>query len=81
MTPSMTGPENYAEALRLVRHSRGEEPAFAAVTLQQAQVHATLALAAATALSTVSDEAPMDEFQAWQEVAGVKGARPAVPGE
>lgn len=39
--------------------------------LADAQLHATLALAAATALSAVTEEAPMAEFEAWRRVAGV----------
>ena len=48
----MTGPEHYREAERLLRHA--ETPhADAALTLADAQVHATLALAAATAAAGI----------------------------
>lgn len=40
--------------------------------IAQAQAHATLAQAAATALCNVSPEAPMDEYRAWRAVAGPK---------
>lgn len=51
----MTGPEHYREAERLVRlATRQPEASDAPVLAVAAQVHATLALAAATAL----DETP-----------------------
>lgn len=71
----MTGPEHYKEAERLATASQGQELASAAVTLAEAQVHATLALAAATALGLQdgeSDRAMLDEdANAWHEVCGV----------
>ena len=88
----MTGPEHYREAERLAEQadewldadhgwkasmSTSERLERRAADLAAAQVHATLALAAATALSTVTDEAPMAEFDAWSEVAGVVPTRPA----
>lgn len=80
----MTGPEHYAEAARIAAglaeisnrpapHNHEAACAIAAV----AQVHATLALAAATALSTVTEESPQAEFDAWHAVAGVVPTRPA----
>ncbi|MGD0605889.1 MAG: hypothetical protein ABSA53_20125 [Streptosporangiaceae bacterium] len=54
----MTGPEHYHEA----GIGRGE-------TIAAALVHATLALAAATALTA---DSPQD-VQAWQRVAGADG--------
>jgi hypothetical protein len=65
----MTGPENYKEAERLVTASRGQELDCAAVTIAEAQVYATLALAAATALGL---DAPPREYDAWYAVCGVK---------
>ncbi|GGU12948.1 hypothetical protein [Streptomyces violascens] len=74
----MTGPEHYREAERLIAVAvrsdqttyEGENPE-ADRTLAEAQVHATLALAAATALV---DETPRSdshsEYRAWQSVAG-----------
>lgn len=59
----MTGPEHYQEAERLLTvcaGNRGSE--LDVVCTAAAQVHATLALAAATALATVTN------IQAWQEV-------------
>ena len=57
----MTGPEHYTEAERLLalagRHSSGAtyDPEWA-LTLTAAQVHATLALAAATAVGTAGPD-------------------------
>lgn len=79
----MTGPEHYQEAERLVAIargdglSRGEAPRQAEVTLllTEAQVHATLALAAATAMAALNcDGRPFGmskvDFDAWDRVAG-----------
>ncbi|MGW0993505.1 hypothetical protein ACWD5V_09380 [Streptomyces sp. NPDC002523] len=77
-----TGPEHYREAERLVRDAHrftyGDtaDPVTGAALATEAQVHATLALAAATAM-----QAPVDgsecgmgsrEFDAWYKAAGVK---------
>jgi len=45
----VTGPEHYAEAERLLEQAFEPENAPAMTTILEAQVHATLALAAATA--------------------------------
>ncbi|WP_367139779.1 MULTISPECIES: hypothetical protein [Streptomyces] len=69
----MTGPEHYREAERLLQMSlEAGWPREEMVGLfAEAQVHATLALAAATALV---DETPrsdsFSEDRAWQKVAG-----------
>lgn len=65
----MDGPSHYKEAERLAAASRSEELDCAAVTIAAAQVHATLALAAATALGL---DATPREFDAWDDVCGVK---------
>ncbi|MER8219736.1 hypothetical protein ABTZ58_03880 [Streptomyces sp. NPDC094143] len=72
----MTGPEHYREAERLIRSLKTDsgavyiEPGNEQVSAI-AQVHATLALAAATAMSgTKNGMAPVD-FKAWDAVAGV----------
>ena len=76
----MTGPEHYAEAERLLTDAFDEvrhgDPAEA-VVLAQAQVHATLALAAATAVGTAGPDG-----HAWAEVAATKPstAKPEAPG-
>src|SRR6202158_4604108 len=78
----MTGPEHYAEAGRLLalaeRHSSGATygPEWT-LTLTAAQVHATLALAAATAVGTAGPAA-----RAGPEVPAPKpsAAKPEAPG-
>jgi hypothetical protein len=61
----MTGPEHYREAEQLLGARRsGESAEDAASRLAEAQIHATLALAAATAL-TGNAEAD----RAWRDVA------------
>jgi len=86
----MTGPEHYAEAERLLaladRHSQGAAYGREwAVTLTAAQVHATLALAAATAVGTAGPDG-----HAWADVAATRpgtrqaqapGARPPGPAQ
>lgn len=73
----MTGPENYLEAERLITDGvydeQGEEELFKR-DIALAQVHATLALAAATAMRGMVDGHGMDEadFDAWDRVCGVK---------
>jgi hypothetical protein len=62
---NMTGPEHYLEAERLLDSlygvERGSLPGEASIAAE-AQVHATLALAAATALSGLYE-------RAWRDVA------------
>lgn len=69
----MTGPEHYTEAERLIQQARdstGND--WSALYLAQAQVHATLALAAATALPGDSDR--QNDTYEWSRVAG-QGAK------
>jgi hypothetical protein len=70
----MTGPECYREALRLIEHHEydADEPEIAANDIARAQVLATLALAAATALEP-SRSGPT-EYRAWTRVAAVTAA-------
>ncbi|MBC9729892.1 hypothetical protein [Streptomyces sp. TRM68367] len=90
----MTGPDHYREAERLTRQAgtwmdadtgwkahlpTSERLAHRMADLAEAQVHATLANAAATALNdNATDEGgmPLEDYDAWREVAGVarKGA-------
>ncbi|MEU3899766.1 hypothetical protein [Streptomyces sp. NPDC045251] len=74
----MTGPEHYRRAEELLRSTRdghlmGE---VCAQILAAAQAHATLALAAATAVSAPVDGAEpgmsSPEWKAWYDAAGVK---------
>lgn len=75
-----TGPEHYREAERLREQAEGlnirnaDARAERAVLAAEAQVHATLALAAATALNRPDRSAPratIYEWAAWQQAAGV----------
>jgi hypothetical protein len=77
----MTGPEHYAEAERLLtlagRHSSGATYGSEwTLTLTAAQVHATLALAAANAVGTAGPDG-----HAWADVAATKpsAAKPEAP--
>lgn len=67
----MTGPEHYRKAEKLVRDFKGDTN-----DLRAAQVHATLALAAATAMSgrPADGGSGMDvaDFDAWDKVSGVQ---------
>ncbi|MEE4493526.1 hypothetical protein [Streptomyces sp. BE230] len=80
----MTGPEHYREAERLLSaasytHGPGRDPVHpeaAAHHVAMAQVHATLALTAATAMQAAVDGsepgmAPR-EFEEWYRAAGVQ---------
>jgi len=77
----MTGPEHYTEAERLLalagRHSSGAtyDPEWT-LTLTAAQVHATLALAAATAVGTAGPDS-----HEWADAAATRPstAKPEVP--
>jgi predicted trehalose synthase len=68
----MTGPDHYLEAEELTEKAReylgqGDEQESAAVWAAVAQVHATLALAAASALGTMAAES-----RPWADVAGTR---------
>ncbi len=71
----MTGPEHFSEAERLLAQARQEDGEGVYYTrlnpenLAAAQVHATLALAAATAQAGI-DDMDLEEFQAWAKVCG-----------
>jgi len=69
----MTGPEHYHEAERLLAEVAESDAETAKPAHDAAQVHATLALAAATALrgDTVTGLAPKD-WVAWNALAGVR---------
>src|SRR6185437_11644048 len=76
----MTGPEHYAEAERLLavadRHTSGVTygPEWT-LTLTAAHVHATLALASATAVETAGPDR-----HAWADIAATKpGSKPEPP--
>ncbi|MCX5229722.1 hypothetical protein [Streptomyces sp. NBC_00233] len=72
----MTGPEHYREAERRLAAARADynTPTASGLLVAEAQVHATLALAAATALSDPTrsaPRAPLPEWNAWKQAAGV----------
>jgi len=78
-----SGPEHYREAERLLEYGPGDElePERVARDIAEAQVHATLALAAATALGAIGGM-PLPEYQAWADVCGEPGeAATAAGGE
>ncbi|WP_228181308.1 hypothetical protein [Streptomyces anulatus] len=60
----------YVEALEISNDLHREAMRTAAWTTAQAQVHATLALAAATALNDAQDGMDPHSFQAWRATAG-----------
>ena len=76
----MTGPEHYSEAERLLAVANDYEednaPKTAATRRAAAQVHATLALAAATALAgnPSREGLPSDDWKAWYAAVSVKGS-------
>lgn len=66
-----TGAEHFLEAERRLAQAHAESGEFANYLLARAQVHATLALAAATALQLVKEYVELDEDAfAWNEAAG-----------
>ncbi|WP_069751665.1 hypothetical protein [Streptomyces sp. EN16] len=79
----MTGPEHYREAERLIADSHAiirpndEGPCEADRSLVEAQVHATLALAAATAVGTAvsafRDDINSADVEEWADVLGSPG--------
>jgi hypothetical protein len=75
----MTGPEHYREAERLLSEAGvgGAEGTYFVrpESLAAAQVHATLAAAAATALgSTRTGAMPAADYEAWRAAAGDEAA-------
>jgi hypothetical protein len=79
----VTGPEHYAEAEKLLAAQTAPAvvPGYGPVLREDAdmdavaaaQVHATLALAAATALNDGSYGSEKKDYDAWKKAAGVKG--------
>ena len=62
----MTGPEHYRRAEALVAKGTDDPTERGANRVAAAQVHATLALAAATALGT---DLEVSDYTAWRKVA------------
>jgi hypothetical protein len=77
----VTGAEHYAEAEQLLTEAAGspypDDPAVR-TTVAVAQVHATLALAAATALDDKGD-LPEADWEAWIDVASAARPTPGAP--
>lgn len=71
-----TGPDHYREAERLVERAHhftygdGADPVVGAALAAEAQVHATLALAAAAALNSGQHGMNFVDSTAWQNTAG-----------
>jgi hypothetical protein len=75
----MTGPEHYKEAEEILARAKadlGDDRPLITLAVAVAQVHATLALAAATAFGLTDGERdrgmPNWECVEWERVAGVK---------
>ena len=77
----MTGPEHYRLAERLLEdadeHAHGGDTEMETLTISHAQVHATLAVAAATAL-TGYGQLPTYDGDAWMNAAA--SVRPSQTG-
>lgn len=82
----MTGPEHYREAERLADRAHyftygdGADPKTGAALAAEAQVHATLALAAATALGAQGFHGMHTrDAHAWRQVAATTPPTPVDP--
>lgn len=67
----MNGPQHYREAevqLQAAQDMGANAPVSEAAHLRYAQVHATLALAAATIDAAFALEGPIGDADAWEEV-------------
>jgi hypothetical protein len=78
----VTGPEHFKQAEQLLADARSgtpEEPYYIGdigPTLAAAQVHATLALAAATAMGCASEDGPpAPDWDAWREICSAAAVR------
>jgi hypothetical protein len=66
----VTGPEHYRAAEQDLAAMDGKSIAGVSALITRAQVHATLALAAATALNTDTDGGlPASDYDAWVQAA------------
>lgn len=68
----MNGPEHYEKAEELLKKAHGSHLPEYEAYVSRAQVHATLALAAATAMQPSGYGYGQPEFKAWDAVAGVQ---------
>lgn len=64
----MTGPEHFYEAERLLELIHDDDEHARAAATARAQVHATLALASATAFSGIAFDAKESAVSGWLEV-------------
>lgn len=64
----MNGPEHYRMAEQLADQAHAVDPDYAAYLVAKAQVHATLALAAAAALQTAGVPQDGDTAHEWRRV-------------
>ena len=78
----MTGPEHYRRAEQMVdgidqldSSSKSHQPLIS-LLLAEAQVHATLATAAATALNDAGGGLGVPDYDAWHDVASLSRSRP-----
>jgi hypothetical protein len=82
----MIGPEHYAKAEELLAFTRDAERGtpHEASLFAEAQVHATLALAAATALNPAGEDFIPDknwaEYEAWARVCSINPPSPESDG-
>ncbi|OQQ13036.1 hypothetical protein B0675_40170 [Streptomyces sp. M41(2017)] len=67
----MTGPEHYSESERLIELAKASPQQKRQDCLAAAQIHATLALAAATAIPATRSQL-LAEMKAWSDVAATK---------
>jgi len=75
----MTGPEHYRLAEELLTEACETHDGQPADTnIARAQVHATLALAAATALNDAEGGLSKLDWEAWRDTAGVKSEQAEV---
>lgn len=77
----MTGPEHYTRAEQLLRKVRDgyQEGTDVAAIIAAAQVHATLASAAAAAFNDHDADSggmPIEDYEAWAHTAGVWKPKP-----
>lgn len=71
----MTGPEHYKKAEFILKYVDDMDAESARHSVAVAQVHATLAQAAATAMAAYTDDGMTPEdWSEWNAAAGVEGA-------
>ena len=71
-----TGPQHYREAEEDIAAMGGKTPMGVQTLLARAQVHATLALAAATALNDSKADRRDPDYREWRAAASASGPVP-----